>query len=330
MNSPETFSREQPGAGELKSVRRSGFVSSLGAGFLTLCTAPARGQSLTTVRIGMPPTDSLTPILYGNQSGIFRDAGLDVQIVSGNSGASLAAAVVGGSIEIGLSSLMPLIIGYTRGVRLPIIAGSSIFAAKSPTSEICVLKNSRFQTMGGLNNATVATQALRSLDELAVRALVDKGHGNSATLKLVEIPVRLMGEALEHERADAASISQPNLVLALDSGQLRSLGATFAGIGDGVLIAAYFCAPSYLTQNRGVIDRFTSALNRSRDYTNSHPAETASLLADFTHIEPALVRRMTRVSSAATIDRQKIQIAIDMAAKYKFIERTFNAKDLLA
>ena len=310
-------------------IRRRTFLTTIGAAVFCAGAAPAVAQSLTTMRVGMAVTDAVTPVLYGIQSGMFKDAGLDVQVVTGTSGAALAAAVVGGSLEIGTSSLMPLLSGYLRGVQLPIIAGSTIYAAEAPTSEVCVLKSSRFKSLADMNGTTFATQAVRSLDEIGIRGLIDKNHGNSATLKFIETPYTLMVGALERGQVDGTSISQPNLTLALDSGKLRTLGATYGGVGDRLLIAAYFCSQTYLAQNRAAIGRFTVALYRATQYTNTHHAETVSLIADWAHMDPELVKRMTRATNATSLDPRQIQIGIDMAAKYKYIDRSFNAKELL-
>ena len=96
------------------------------------------------------------------------------------------------------------------------------------------------------------------------------------------------------------------------------------------MIAAFFCTPDFLARNHETIDRFTATLYRVTAYTNTHPAETVSLLADYAHMDPALVRRMTRLTNATSLDLRVIQPAIDLAAKYKYIDAPFSAKDLVA
>lgn len=277
----------------------------------------------------MAVTDAVTPVLYGIQSGMFRDAGLDVQVVTGTNGAAMAAALAGGSLELGASSLVSLITGYTHGVRLPIIAGSTEFVAEAPTTEICVLKTSRVTRVGELNGATFAVQTVRSIDELGIRAAVDRDRGDSSTLKFIEVPPPLLLDALRKGRADAATISEPILAQAMDSGDLRILAPAYGAIASHFLIAAFFCSPTYLAQNRAVIDRFTPLLYRATRYTNTHHAESAPLLAEFAKIDPAIIARMTRATNATALNIQDIQPVINAAAKYNLIERSFPAKELV-
>jgi len=302
------------------------------AGGATVCAAlrPVSAQGLIPVRIGMALTDGITPVLYGVQTGAFKDAGLDVRLVVGNSGAAQAAAVAGGSLDIAAAALMPLLNAQVKGVPLRVIAGSTLFNPAAPTAAVCVLKASRVVSFGDLSGTTVAIPTLRSLDELGIRVQVDKAGGSSATVRFVETTHSMMVGALEDGRADAASFSEPTLTIAVDSGKLRSLGDPNAAIDPhGFMIAAFFCTPAYFEKNRAVIDRFTRVLYRVTAYTNAHHTETAPLIADYTHMTPELVRKMTRETIATSLDARMIQPAIDVAARYKFIEKWFNAKEML-
>ena len=52
------------------------------------------------------------------------------------------------------------------------------------------------------------------------------------------------------------------------------------------------------------------------------------MMAEITKIAPAIFEKMVRVDGATSGDPGLIQPAIDVAAKYKFIARTFPAKEL--
>jgi NitT/TauT family transport system substrate-binding protein len=315
---------------ESGAIKRRTLLATL-AGALCATRRTAFAQTLATVRVGMALTDGITPVLYGIQSGLFKEAGLDVQLTVGNSGAANAAAVAGGALDVAASSLMPLLTAHGHGVPLRIIAGSTIFNPAAPTGELCVRKTSRITSFADLNGATIAVTALRGLDQLGMLSLVDKNGGNSATLKFVETPGSLMLGLIEHGIADGGSFSEPTLTVALSSGEIRTIGDPDAGIDPrGLMIAAFFATPAYAAQNRGLVDRFTQALYRATRYANTHHAKTVPLLADYTRRDPDLIRKTTRETIATSLDPRMIQPAIDVAAKYKFIDAWFDAKELLA
>ena len=290
---------------------------------------PARSQTLTTVRVGAGLDDGLTPLLYALHVGMFKKAGLDVQLQSSSNGAALAAAVAGGAVDIAKSALMSLITAYARGVRFKIIAGAAQYRTVAPTDLLCVLKSSNIKSMADASGKTIAVSTMKGLDMMATQSLIDKNGGNSSTVKFIEVPFSTMLTVLEQGRADIASIGNPALAAALESGKLRTFGDPYDGIAPRFLIAGWFTTSDYVRQNPTVVDRFSKVMREANAYSNAHHMETASILAEYAHIDTEVILKMNRLENATSIGPQLIQPAIDAAAKYKYIEEGFSAKELL-
>jgi len=282
------------------------------------------------VHIGASLDDGLTPVLYAIKAGIFKKAGLDVTLTSAASGAALASAVAGGSVDIAKSTLMSLITAYTHGVYFKLIAGAAIHSTLTPTDELVALKDGGIKSLAEVNGKTVVVSALQSLDHMATEATIDKHGGNSAMVHFIELPFSAMLGALETGRADVASIGNPVLQMALESGKLRTFGDPYEAIAKRFLIAGWFCTADFVTRNPAIVRRFSAALREATLYTNAHHDETVAIIAEYAGIDPEVVRKMNRLTNATELDSTVIQLSIDMAYKYKFINRTFDAKELVA
>ena len=71
--------------------------------------SPATSQTeMTTLRIASTPIDVGAEVYYAQALGMFKQAGLDVQIQSIDNGAAIAAAVAGGAADIGQSNVVSL------------------------------------------------------------------------------------------------------------------------------------------------------------------------------------------------------------------------------
>lgn len=311
-------------------MRRGAALGLMASTPVSLAAAHAvPGQPLATVRIGGGVTSDITPILYGMRSGLFRTMGLDVRLESTVLGAALAPALLNGTVDIAKLTLLSLIIGHARGLKLRIVAGAGMYAPQYATTEISVLKTSAIRTLADANGKTAACNSLRGFDQLGMQALVDKSGGNSATIRFVEIPIVEMPAALDQGRVDLAMLVIPVLAAALATGRIRTLGDPYAGIGDHVLIAGWACRDDFAAANPELVRRFGEAVRRATLYTNAHYGETVDLFAEYSHIDAETIRRSRHGTNATRVDERDIQGAIDAAARYQYIDRGFPARELV-
>jgi NitT/TauT family transport system substrate-binding protein len=310
-------------------LSRGAAIGSLSASLILATTRPSRAQHLTTVRVGASLDDGLTPLLYGMQAGVFAAGGLDIQLQPAASGGSLAAAVIGGAVDIAKSNVMALITAHARGVQFRIVAGAAQYSAASPTTQLVTLRDSPLRTAADLKGKTIAVVSLGSIDVVSIQLFLDKNGGDSAAVKFIELPEAVMLSALESGRVDVALIVNPTLAAALASGNVRVFTSPYDAVGPRFLLAGWFAMEDFVAKNMDVVQRFSAALYRSALYTNAHHAETVPILAAYSHIDPAVIGRMTRQNNATALIANDLQPVIDAAAKYKVIDATFAAHDLL-
>ncbi|MGA2395164.1 MAG: ABC transporter substrate-binding protein [Candidatus Lustribacter sp.] len=312
------------------SIDRGRFLTTGAAAAVALAPRRSFAQALTTLRVTAVPNDDTTPLLYAQQSGLFRRAGLDVTITPSTSGAAIAAAVVSGSYDIGLISMMASIAGHVHGLPFVMIAPSLLYLASNPTQELLVLKDSPIRSVSDLAGKVVACSSIRDVGWVSVRALADQRGIDSSTIKFVELPMVTVAAALEAHRIDAGSILNPTLEEAMATGHFRTVGAPFDGIAKRWLVAAWCTTTDFVAKNRDVVDRFASVMRAATAYSNSHHTETAPLIATFTGIDLAHAVTMQRVDLAEYLDPRDVQPAIDAAAKYGVIDKGFPAQELIS
>ena len=76
--------------------------------------------------------------------------------------------------------------------------------------------------------------------------------------------------------------------------------------------------------------KFVHAMHDSIVYTNTHLPETVPLVASYTGVEPAVVAKGIRAIDPEYIDPKDLQPVIDVAFRYKLIDRSFAAEDLIS
>jgi NitT/TauT family transport system substrate-binding protein len=310
---------------------RRGFIA-LGAAF-GLQAAAASAQSppaLAPVHVSSAADEDILGTVWASQHGIFQKYGLDVDLRPANSGAAVAAAVVGGSIDIGKSSLFSLIAAHEKGIPIVLIAAAGVYASNASTVDLLVKTGSPIRSARDLNGKAISVQALDDQFAVSVKAWVDQRGGDSSTLKFIEFPASAATSAIVDGRVDAAAFTNPSLSLALAGGKVESIGHPFHRIGRFFIQAAYFVTTSYLAANRPTVDKFVRAINEASAYVDSHQAQTADALSAFTKVPLDVIQHMTRTQLSAKLDPRNVQPVIDAAFKYKAIAKNFDAKEMIA
>jgi ABC-type nitrate/sulfonate/bicarbonate transport system substrate-binding protein len=287
-------------------------------------------QPLTAVRIASAPDEDILGALWALDSGAFRKAGLDVTIQKANSGAAVAAAVLGGSIEIGKSSLVALITAHAKGLPLVVVAPAALYDAKDPTVALVVAKDSPAKSGADLNGKTLSVSSLNDQNAIAMEAWIDQHGGDAKTVKFIELPSAAAPDAVAAGRVDAATLGTPILSEALQSGKCRILGRSFDAIANRFVLAAYFCTAEYAAKHRDAVDRFRNVIFSAARYVNGHHAETVPTMAKFTRIDPSIIAAMPREELAVNLDPQLMQPLIEAATHYKAIAASFDARTLFA
>jgi NitT/TauT family transport system substrate-binding protein len=297
----------------------------------TLAAPLGAAPALTVVHVGGVFSDDMTPVFYAVKAGLFRDAGLDVQLVPATSGNAMTQAVIGGTYEFGKSSILGLINAHLRNLPLSVIAAGGFYDSRNPFAALCVATDSTI-TVGGkdLNGKTIGTPALNDLNQLVVSAWVGEHGGDPSTLHFVELPNAVAGPALTAHRVDAAVMLQPILADALAAKQVRSIGNAYDAVGKQFVFAAYFTSPDYAKAHPDIVAKFVRVLYEAAMYTNRHHGDTATLVADITNSPLDVISRMPRTDGATKLDPAYFQPVIDAAAKYHLINApSFPAREML-
>jgi len=284
----------------------------------------------TTVRVATSPNDDLSAVLYAQQSGMFRAVGIDLTIQKVNNGSYVAAAIVGGAVDIGKVSSIPIIVAHTRNINFKIVYPNKLnIVGKTVTGALVVAPDSPIRTARDLNDKTIAVGALLDSTWIGARAWVDAHGGDSSTLHYIEIPFSAVAAALKEGRIQAGSLGQPYITAQTTTGEVRMLADVTTAIAPRVLQSAWVSTGDYATKNADVVAKFARIVAQAARYCNAHEKEIIPITAAFTGIDPATLATMKTIY-ATEPDPRDMQPWVDASAKYKVIPQRFDAKELYA
>lgn len=299
------------------------------AAALALAPRPIVGQELQKVRLAGSPDDALTPVIWAIHSGLYRNAGIDVEYIPTRSGTIATTAVIAGTYELGKGSAVASLVAHLRELPLWVIGNGVLWDPKAPSTLSVVAADSPYRRPRDLDGKIGGAAALNDIDTLVVSAWVDKDGGDSKSIKWVEIPNSAVADTLAQHRIDIAGIQEPLFTEGVAAGKIRPLagGRSYSVIAPSFAISVYFTNKDFAQAHPEVVRTFIRVTYESAKYTNVHHAETEQLMSDFTKIPLDVMRKINRPPGATTGDPGLLQPVIDFAAKYGNIPHAFAAKD---
>jgi NitT/TauT family transport system substrate-binding protein len=294
------------------------------------CARAARAQTASLpVRLGAATDDQSKPVLYAKQAGLFEKAGLDVALTTLNGGgAAIAAAVIGGSLDIGKSNCLQLISAHVRGLPFVVIAPAATAGTDSREAGTIVANNGPIRSARDLNGKTVGVTTLVTIEIIGTKAWIDANGGDSSSIKFVEVSPAATQAAIEQGRIAAGTILEPQLSAALATGNVRLLAYPYGAIAKRFEGADWFTTVDYVAKHRDVVERFERVVHDANVYVAAHESETIPLIAAYTGIDPATLARMRHPERPAYLNAGELQALIDAAARYAFIPKPFPAREL--
>lgn len=281
------------------------------------------------LRVGADTGWEYSEAWFAQDMGFFTKAGLNVAITALNSGAAISAAVASGQLDVGVSSIVPLAIAYTRGLPFVVIAGGALETANVPGGVLCVAKDGPIQRASDLQGKTIAVNALKNLAEMVLDAWLTKNGVDLSSVKVVELRYTEMEGAIDRGAIAGAVLSEPALTPALKSGRFRVLGDMFVAIGSQYTISCWFSTRPFAQKNPEAIRRFQTAIYDAGRWANTHPDESGTVNAKYAQMDPEVVKKMLRRPYATQLRPVDLAPVLEAASKYGVTPQAVAAADLI-
>ena len=152
------------------------------------------GSGPVTLKVGVLPISDVAPVYLGAEKGFFEDEQIELEHQVMQGGAEVTAAVVSGDVDFGFSATEPLIVAKSKDLPVEIVTQGNQAAAteKAAWDGLLVPADSPIREPADLEGKTIAVNALKSMPELCVRAVLARKGVDVEGLEFVEVPLSLI------------------------------------------------------------------------------------------------------------------------------------------
>lgn len=186
--------------------------------FAAVCMLPVAAHAQTKVVIGIPtspPNIVHMPAIVAKDLGLYKKAGLDVEIVSLGDGVKVYRALLAGNIDMGLTPGAPTIIGRSNGALVKAVS------ANLPKLEASlIVREDVVKTMADLKGKRIGIQEPGGFADLLSRAVlraakIDPKEVNFVSIASEDVPALVANQVdtaiLHVEQELLAKSKVPNL-----------------------------------------------------------------------------------------------------------------------
>ncbi|MGH3280559.1 MAG: ABC transporter substrate-binding protein, partial [Trebonia sp.] len=171
--------------------------------------------------LGYVPYSDDASLFYAQDSGIFKQHGLNVKFVAQASPVAVEASMASGTEQFGFVTTPVLINLNSKGVSVKCVSSVDGSQPSNPANDSTVLvaaKGSGVKSIKDLAGKSVGEVQLTSLNSLAVQVLAKRAGIDPKSIHQIAIPFPQMPAALAQGRVQAAVIVAPFTQTALKDG----------------------------------------------------------------------------------------------------------------
>lgn len=168
------------------------------------------GENTETVKIGYLPTDHDAALFVANATGMFKDAGIDVELYEYNNGGDMMSAMASGELDVGYVGITPVIYSISKEVPVKIVAG-----VQNEGSGL-LSHNSSVKSITDLKGKTIATPGEASIQSVLLKYDLKKHGLNTSDIESPTMKVSSMNDALKTDGIDAMLTYEPYVTISKD------------------------------------------------------------------------------------------------------------------
>ena len=193
------------------------------AAFLVMGSASAGlfdflgGDSGNTVKIGYLPSDHDAALFVADAQGLYKNKGIETELVQFNNGGDLMTAMASGDVDVGYVGIAPVLSSISAGVPVKVIS-----AAQTEGSGIIVNDQAGISNAQDLKGKTIATPGDASIQHVLLASYLEDNGMSLSDINESAMKVPSINDALKTGNLPAAITFQPYV----------SLGTTDDGIKE--------------------------------------------------------------------------------------------------
>jgi NitT/TauT family transport system substrate-binding protein len=269
---------------------------------LWAAVAIASAHAQTKVNIGYSPAADFTPVFAAKDKGYFEKRGLDATLTRIPLASNIPAAMVSGSLQIGMGTGSMLVQTAEAGLGLVAITGASRFQKANSIVSLVARSGESIKSAGDLKGKKVGVPGLNSMLHVMLQKWLLDNNVPLAAVTMVEAPFPQMNDMLKGGTLDAAIAIEPFRARIVSGNTGYKVADYVTEIQDNMLAAFWMAKSDWAQANPKAIQAFREAYEEALAWCVQNPEDAKALQVKYLGVPSPVIPSYSTAISAQDLE----------------------------
>ena len=281
--------------------------------------------------IGGTPNAEQATAMVAEQEGIFKKYGIDGRFTIIPINPTIPAALLSGSIQVGVPTPTTFLQAVDSGIDLVIIAGSSVNDPKGTGTGIGVVarKDSGIKAAKDLQGKRVGAPGLNAVLHVIVRRWLMQEGINPKSVNFVEAMFPVHADLLKAGQIDAVVSADPFLSRIKQSGDGEEILNLRTTLPDDVPPVMYVTTRDWAQKNPDKIKAFRAAVEEAAGFIAANPDKARDAIGKALKLPPPMLNTVTLPKVSTRVTPEQMAFWIDVMNKQNMLKTKIDPAALI-
>lgn len=294
------------------------------AGVLCLAT-PVLAQA-KKINIGYASATDFLPAFIARENGCFAKGDLDVTLTRVAVASNIPAALMSGSMQIGMGTGTILLQAVEGGLDLVAVAGATRMLRSNVTMSLVVRNGIEVKVAVDLKGKKIGVPGINSVGDVMLRKWLKDAGLKPGEVTFIEAPFPAMNDLLKAGTVDAVIAAEPirSMIVGAGTGYRMPI-EYYVALEPDTILAFWQASSKWATENKAAVQTFRSCLVEGLKFARENVEKSKE-------IEKQYIGFNTPVMPTMTTDAKPEDFVffVKLAREMGLISKDIDVKTLVA
>lgn len=283
----------------------------------------------TKITLGYTGANAFVASFVAKDQGFFAKRGLDVTMQLVPVGSTIAAAMAGGSLQVGTLTPPAFLLAVEGGIETQIVAGATFQSKANITTGVAAREGANIKTPADFRGKRVGVPGLNGVNHVTfMKWLKDRGV-DPKQVTYVEAFFPQMGDLLKGGQVDAVLPVEPFLGRIVQSKVGYVVAPYAAEVSDNYLESFYIMTRDFMQKNPKAADAFKESIREAVAWIAKNEEGARKTQVTYLKLPEAIAMSIRMPTLTVDIQPKDLQFWIDLCKDFGVTKGTATVAQVL-